>query len=172
MRRFGKYIGLLSLVFVLAGCGAEEEIAAETLTSTKVEFSTEEAAPEVTPVPAELISYEELVGQFMDSNSQRASAVTTLGADANSLKMTVYWTNSAFEENRWTMTLTYDGSVFRYDDCAKDILTYEQDGDSVTELVTNEYAGGGGYFEYQDGKLAWTGAADENCTECVFEKFE
>ena len=35
---------------------------------------------------------------------------------------------------------------------------------------TVEYEGGSGSFEIADGKLLWTGAADEDCTGCVFVK--
>ena len=74
-----------------------------------------------------------------------------------------------------------EGNQLVYSDCTKttnfasEDLDEEEEGDEdgmgggAEETV--EYEGGSGSFETsEDGKLLWTGAADEDCTGCVFVK--
>ena len=111
-------------------------------------------------------AYTALAGNYMDSFSQRASAVIT--DNGNNATVKVHWASSVSEYTEWTMTVTYAAGKLVYKDCEKAniVATSEDEFDK-----TVEYTDGEGYFELIENKLAWTGAADENCRECIFEKF-
>jgi len=110
--------------------------------------------------------YEALVGDYNDSFSQRAYASVSLNEDGY-LDIQVSWGSSAFEVSVWTMTGRYEfGKVIYYDGARNDLVTDEEGNDTSTTVY--EYAGG--YFEVKDGKLLWTGAEEESCRECCFEK--
>ena len=111
--------------------------------------------------------YAGLAGQYYDSYSQRA--VMTVEADgANGVKIAVDWSSSASENTEWTMTarLTEDG-LLSYNDCACSNIVTAEDGTETVEIVSTD---GEGWFTFDGDKLCWTGAADENCVNCVFEK--
>lgn len=104
--------------------------------------------------------YSSICGEYADSVSQRA--YLTVSYSGNKTEFVVSWSNSAFETVKWVMHIvkTEDG-LLNYSDCTKTI----SNGDGET----TEYKNGEGYFEYSEGKLLWTGAAEENCQSCVFE---
>ena len=111
--------------------------------------------------------YAGLAGQYYDSYSQRA--VMTVEADgADGVKIIVDWSSSASENTEWTMTarLTEDG-LLSYNDCACSNIVTAEDGTQTVEIVNTD---GEGWFTFDGDKLCWTGAADENCVNCVFEK--
>ena len=111
--------------------------------------------------------YAGLAGQYYDSYSQRA--VMTVEADgADGVKIIVDWSSSASENTEWTMTarLTEDG-LLSYNDCACSNIVTAEDGTQTVEIVSTD---GEGWFTFDGDKLCWTGAADENCVNCVFEK--
>ena len=111
--------------------------------------------------------YADLAGQYYDSYSQRATM--TVEADgANGVKLIVDWSSSASELTEWTMTarLTEDG-LLSYNDCACSNITTAADGAETVDIVSTD---GEGWFTFDGDKLCWTGAADENCVNCVFEK--
>lgn len=112
-------------------------------------------------------SYEELAGSYQDSVSGRAGLTAT--ADENGLALVIYWGNSASEAVEWKMDarFTEDGTL-GYTNCTSKILTMNPDGHETEKLL---YENGEGYFTVSGGALVWNGAADENCKECVFEKF-
>lgn len=113
------------------------------------------------------LSYEELAGSYDDSVSQRAGLLAEAAEDG--LGITVYWGNSASEAVKWTMKASYaeDGTL-AYTDCKKSVLKMNEDGHETEDVV---YENGTGYFSTFGGVLYWNGAADEECTLCVFEKF-
>lgn len=104
--------------------------------------------------------YASISGEYADSVSQRATLIVT--AEEDEAEFTISWANSADETVEWKMDVTKgEDSLLYYTDCEKTV--YSADGE------TTEYEDGEGYFEYVDGKLLWTGAAEENCKACVFE---
>lgn len=111
--------------------------------------------------------YAELGGEYQDRVSQRAGMTVTAYEDGAGIA--VSWANSAMETVKWNMTATLgEDGLLNYIDCVKSIVTTAEDGS--TDVVV-EYEGGEGFFAPgDDGTLAWTGAADEGCAECVFEK--
>lgn len=110
--------------------------------------------------------YDSLEGSYADNTSKRASAtIKSKGKDG--VEIEVVWADSAFKTCYWTMTATFgetDG-LLNYTDCKQTIVMNEEN--EETEKVV--YENGEGFFTPQeDGTLLWNGAADENCTECVF----
>ena len=113
--------------------------------------------------------YAELSGQYFDEYSMRATLLAEADGSAG-VKLTVSWANSVSEYVCWTMTAhrSEDG-LLSYSDCLTELVNTTEDG---KETRTTLSEGGEGYFAVEDGKLAWTGAEDENCQNCVFAKFE
>ena len=108
-----------------------------------------------------------LVGDYEDTVSQRASACVERFGDV--YNVSVNWSDSGFEFYCWTMydAVLEDG---RLDYQGEEIghYVYDEEGNEVSSEVnaTNN----AGWFEIKDGLLYWTGASDENCRTCVFEK--
>lgn len=115
---------------------------------------------------ADHYTYSDLDGDWQDSVSGRASA--TIKAQEDSVEITVSWAESAMVTDVWTMhaTIAEDGKLV-YTDCKYTKDDYTNDENGVETVV---YENGKGYFEFTDGKLRWTGAADEFCKTCAFEK--
>ena len=111
--------------------------------------------------------YADLAGQYYDSYSRRATM--TVEADGtNGVKLTVDWSSSASELTEWTMTARlYEDGLLSYNDCACSNITTAADGTETVNIVSTD---GAGWFTFDGDKLCWTGAADENCVNCVFEK--
>lgn len=111
--------------------------------------------------PAALAAfYSSIEGEYGDPVSQRASLTVT--ANEDNAEFTVLWSSSASATTKWVMHIrkTEDG-LLNYKDCVKTVIT--DDGEKT------ESENGEGYFEYSEGKLLWTGAAEEDCTVCAFE---
>ncbi len=104
-------------------------------------------------------------GNYQDSTSQRASAHVT--DNTETVGITISWSSSATERTVWEMTCKRDGNKLNYSDCKKSNFVSDKNGEGDADV---EYENGTGYFTLKDGKLLWDGAADENCTSCVFEK--
>lgn len=108
-----------------------------------------------------------LVGDWQDTVSQRATAYVQRIGDI--YFVSVNWADSAYAFTCWTMVnavregdrLTYQGEEIGH-------YTYDEDGNDESAEVT--MANNVGYFEIRDGLLYWTGAAQETCRACVFEK--
>ena len=111
--------------------------------------------------------YADLAGQYYDSYSQRAT-MTAEADGANGVKITVDWSSSASELTEWTMTARlYEDGLLSYYDCTMSNITTAADGTETVDIVSTD---GEGWFTFDGDKLCWTGAADENCVNCVFEK--
>lgn len=110
----------------------------------------------------------DLVGEYWDETSQRATAKVESIEDGDALRIVVDWSSSASESSQWVMTarMSEDGMLY-YSDCAQNDYVYDEQGN---ETVTEISKDGEGYFVVIDGKLAWEGAADEGCRSCVFTK--
>ncbi|MBO2517108.1 MAG: hypothetical protein CW338_07555 [Clostridiales bacterium] len=106
-----------------------------------------------------------LEGLYYDSCSQRAHAEVT-ALEEGVYAVEIHWADSAAVDYVWNMTVEAgeDGLLY-YSDCELKKVTTAEDG-SQTELIANLIPDG--YFEYTDGVLSWTGAAEENCRSCVF----
>lgn len=105
-------------------------------------------------------------GTYYDSVSMRAYAEVSM-IEEGKYAIEVHWSDSVSEDNQWNMTavLTEDGLLV-YDDCEEKHVVTMEDGSS-TEVYANLIPEG--YFAVSEGKLLWTGAADESCRDCVFE---
>lgn len=160
------------------------EIDAETFASIVEEMRTIQNmdSTDVMEVPADTTSdsaedyseswYANLAGEWQDSTSGRASM--TVENCVDHAFITVRWGDSANTTYEWTMNVTMgpeeaDGTnKLSYTDCSKRVVS----SDGTTETVTVIYEDGEGYFTLnQGGFLLWDGAAEENCTGCVFEQF-
>ena len=151
---------------------AEEESA-----DTDAETPTQEQEAQADAVS----EYVGLAGEYQDEVSQRATATVTANTEAQIVNITVTWSTSASESTEWTMSAVKEGNQLVYSDCVKKSTFMSEDLDDEGEgdedgmgggaEETVEYEGGSGSFEISDdGKLLWTGAADEDCTGCVFVK--
>ncbi len=141
-----------------------------------------EAPAEEQEADAEAVSeYVDLAGEYQDEVSQRATATVIANTEAQIVNITVTWSTSASESTEWTMSAVKEGNQLVYSDCVKRSTFMSEDLDDEGEgdedgmgggaEETVEYEGGSGSFEIsEDGKLLWTGAADEDCTGCVFVK--
>lgn len=113
------------------------------------------------------VSYSSLAGNYMDTVGQRASAVVIDNGD--DATVIIQWANSVSSYNDWTMNVKYEDGKLVYSNCENRLVSVDENGAPVeTETV---YTDGEGYFELVENRLNWTGAADEQCQKCVFEKF-
>lgn len=178
---------LLVMGIALVGCGNNNNTAAapteaapaatetQTETPAATETQTETPAAEETEVQAteSAVDYSTFAGGYQDSWSQRAFCEVTEAEDGKSVNVLIQWGSSAVETNMWQMNCTYDEtdgvSKLVYSNGAKYEVTYDEDGSEFSNTV---YSDGQGYFVYDSatGNLAWSGAVDEECRECVFEK--
>ena len=144
---------------------------------------TDGAEPEEDPeATADAVNeYVNLAGEYQDETSGRAAATVIANTEAKCVNITVTWSSSATESTEWTMSAVKEGNQLVYSDCTKRTTFASEDLDDEGEgdedgmgggaEETVEYEGGSGSFEIsEDGKLLWTGAADEDCTGCVFAK--
>ena len=104
-------------------------------------------------------------GTYYDQTSERAYAmVETAGEDTYHIE--IHWSDSAAEDNMWTMTgvMTEDG-LLTYDDCVMTRIVYDEEG-NATEYVANLIPTG--YFVPTENAFSWDGAAEEQCRDCFF----
>ena len=116
---------------------------------------------------AELVDYyKSLEGEYFDRVSERAVAEVTAADDH--IDIEVAWGNSTSDIMVWTMSarLGDDGLLSYYDETVVNEI-YDNNG-LAKETVVSE--NGEGSFYENEGVLYWTGAADENCQACEFEK--
>lgn len=106
-----------------------------------------------------------LVGEYADITSKRAMLIVERTGDIYHLY--VEWASSANEVTIWMMEakheedkLTYAGEIISH-------YTYDADGNETKEETASNNLG---YFEICDGQLHWTGAGQEECRNCIFEK--
>lgn len=108
-----------------------------------------------------------LVGDYEDTVGQRATAIVERQGDVYNISVT--WSDSVSEFNCWIMydavlaenRLTYQGEEIGH-------YTYDEEGNETSAEITA--TNNLGWFEIKDGMLYWTGAAQEECRTCVFEK--
>ena len=165
----------VGLSLVMTGCSDEtgtDDDQAQTEPTTTVEDTSQ-----VAQAAEECVA---LAGEYQDEYSQRASATVIANTENQTVNITVMWSGSATESAMWTMNATKEGNKLVYSDCVYSELIYSDEtdeegtGDEVTGGGAEEtviYRDGSGSFEISDdGKLLWTGAADEQCRLCVFAR--
>ena len=163
----------IGMTVVFTACGDESQGGEEETTVEETEAVTEE-----TEATAAVEEYIDLAGEYQDEVSQRASATVIANTESPNVNITVMWSGSATTAAMWTMNATKEGNKLVYNDCTYSELIYsdetdeegtgdEETGGGAEETVI--YENGSGSFEISDdGKLLWTGAADEQCQSCVF----
>ncbi|MCR5150896.1 MAG: hypothetical protein K6B52_06695 [Clostridiales bacterium] len=111
--------------------------------------------------------YNSLSGEYQDSVSQRATA--TVEGSEDGIKITVTWASSATENSVWTMTATLgEDGLYNYRDCEHSTYDFSESEDGVKKVISTK---GEGFFSLDStGALHWSGAQDENCRKCIFEK--
>lgn len=112
--------------------------------------------------------YQEMAGDYQDITSQRA--VATVTAEADCAKIVVSWGSSAKETRTWTLTGRFapDG-MLQYEDEKVEDHIFDDNGTETVKVISEN---GTGFFEYANGNLYWTGAADLECSKCIFEKIK
>lgn len=113
--------------------------------------------------------YASLAGSWADEFTERANMDITADG-SNGIKCIVHWSSSASEADMWELTgrISEDGLIY-YTDCVHSNLVFTEAGETVTVISEN----GAGFFSpTPEGKLAWNGAAESDCTDCVFVKYE
>lgn len=166
-----RKISIIALIAVLVfassvmftGCSDEEKTEETTTEAVTEETTTETASVEY--------DYENIAGEYQDKTSQRATATLISDPEVGNVKITVMWSNSASEATMWEMTAEINESKLVYKDCKRVEMTFAEGSDAASDPEeTVVYENGEGYFEISDeGTLKWTGAADEECQDCVFE---
>jgi len=167
-------LAILLITTFTCGCGKEnnESISNESISNVESEASsnTESSSDVVDEAVDSKPDYSAFVGNYQDIVSQRAVAQITENEDMESCHIVVYRGSSAFETVQWTMNGKWANEKLSYTDCKKEIISTGYDG---TVTTTTAYENGKGYFTFngENGNLSWIGAEDENCRECVFEKY-
>ena len=108
-----------------------------------------------------------LVGDYQDRVGQRASACVE--RFDTSYNISVNWADSVDVMHSWTMyDAVLEGDRLTYAGEEIGCYTYDAEGEVISsEESTSEVPG---YFEIHDGVLCWTGASQEECRACEFEK--
>ena len=109
-----------------------------------------------------------IAGYYQDSTSQRASMEVSKYEDT--YEIIVHWPSSNSEETQWYMIGELESNKITY--AGEDISTWVFDSEGNGEIIKSTASNNLGYFEIKERKLYWTGAAQEQCKECVFEKVE
>ena len=107
-----------------------------------------------------------IAGDYQDATSQRATMEITKYEGVYDI--TVRWPSSATEETQWYMSGKLEKDKITY--AGEDISTWVFDENGSEECTSSTASNNLGYFEIKDGKLYWTGAAQDECKACVFEK--
>ena len=161
---------MMAAAFTMTGCGgntAEEETTAAAETTAATTADETEAATDSASEAFDAVT--QLPGSYSDETSQRATMTVEYDAEDKCFEIEVSWGTSASETKEWSMDAAIEGSKLVYSDCECEIKTFNEDG--IEQEDRDVYENGSGYFEIGDkGQLKWTGAADEECTGCVFVK--
>ena len=107
-----------------------------------------------------------IAGSYADSVSQRAT-MNILKFD-NLYDITVIWPDSASKETQWYISASYKDGKLAYG--GEQLSIYEYDEEGNMNFIDSKESNYAGYFEVKDGKIYWTGAEQDQCKECIFEK--
>lgn len=154
------FIGEKQYVFSVNDNGEMEEETFKNIVAEMKALSDDRAASGI----------ENFVGSYYDSYSQRASLDITANDD-ETLHLLVSWGSSASETDQWKMNATYtpDGALY-YTDGVHSRIVFPDDPNAKEEITVIEENQIGSFTVFDDGQIAWMGATDEDCKECVFEK--
>ncbi|MBQ0043007.1 MAG: hypothetical protein KBS85_06825, partial [Lachnospiraceae bacterium] len=172
---------LLVMTVALAGCanngtaGTDAAVTPEVTQEVAENQETTEPAENVDEAVDAVVDYEAFVGEYQDSNSERASLVVTMNDDSQSVHIAVNYGVSYDITNEWSMDAVFedngDGTgKLVYNNCAAISCEYDDEGN---EHVNETYTNGSGYFTWgADGSLLWDGASEEDLHDCNFQKFD
>lgn len=104
-------------------------------------------------------------GYYADKVSQRAMMTIINNGGINEIE--VKWSSGATNTTVWTMNAKVKDGKLEYSGENIDTYTYYENGEATIDSTASNNLG---YFEIVDGCLAWTGAAQEQCQTCIFEK--
>lgn len=107
-----------------------------------------------------------IAGSYVDSVSQRAT-MNILKFD-DLYDITVIWPDSASKETQWYISASLKDGKLVYG--GEQIMIYEFDENGNEEFIDSKESNYAGYFEIKDEKIYWTGAEQDQCKECIFEK--
>ena len=108
-----------------------------------------------------------LVGDYQNPADERMILYVERQGDRYALSVNLNVSDREFK--CWTMTdAEKDGDRITYKGEEIGEYTYDEEGNETSSNVTA--ANNIGYFEIRDGRLYWTGAAEEECRTAVFEK--
>lgn len=105
-------------------------------------------------------------GSYQDSTSQRATM--EISKYDEYYDIIVSWPDSSNQLTMWSISGTLEDNKINYR--GEDISKYSYDSEGNEEYLDSTAINNVGYFEIKDEKLYWTGAGQDNCKDCVFEK--
>lgn len=149
--------------------GTESQDAASNANNENAEVTDEVIDEVIDEAVDSLVDYQAFVGNYQDSVSQRATAVITENDDMLSAHVEISWASSADSASLWIMDVTFEDEKLVYTNGEKFVITYDENGN---EEKLGEFIEMQGYFEWDGvtGNISWTGAEEEECKGCVFEK--
>lgn len=151
----------LLMSIMMCACENETEINTEKGTDSKiVETNSGESEDN------SKLTY--LCGEYTDLYSGRAMLDLYPYSDQE-LRALVYWGGADDTSFEWEMHVRLNGDRLEYSDCQKSMNFVGSDG-VITDQT--EYENGEGYFELDNGRVKWTGAAEDDCKPCEFEKYD
>lgn len=109
-----------------------------------------------------------LLGEYQDINSQRASATIEL-FDVNRVLVNIKWPSSANQEDEWKAYCSYVPGRLDYEQIEHYKNTYNNDGSVTTETLNDFFPG---YFETEENCICWSGSRDDTTSSCKFEKIQ
>ena len=141
------------LLFTFSGC----QLLSEPMTT-----DTESEELIASEVAFDLSDFE---GSYQDSFSQRAGA--EVFCSDKGLDIIIHWANSAFSYCEWNMRCIFVDGKLVYDNCSERLISFDENEKETYEIMDFPSKG---YFEIMEGNLCWTGAGDDYCAQCIFEK--
>ena len=108
----------------------------------------------------------DLVGDYYDTTSQRATAQASL-IDINTLGIDVTWSSSENEYDEWIVETNYEYDRLTYSNISHLKVTTDENGNTDIKDL-QDYCEG--YFEIKDSKLLWTGSGNKQTSSCEFKK--
>ena len=112
-----------------------------------------------------LEDYDQIEGNYIcEGDKSFTMTIESFGCEAQ-----ILISQKIDEANRqeWELTATIKDGKPIYSNCCLMKIDDTNPNDPQYEAV---YLDGSGFFEAQEGKLLWTGAADDSCKKCVFIK--